>query len=225
MQIHWDNFWDTSDLLGTSHRHRDNDRVDWIIRPTTNTLWAEKHNNEWFEQPRMLTCEIMPGPATNRMPWFSITAMSAVFSSNTRIFCLSSDSANERGRGDRVSQSEGRSCVNRPGCDHDSNLIWWWCCQERSSQLMTISTAARVPRCSPWPRWRPTSSTRPCTWPGSSATRRSPWGRPPSPGQTSGSWASACHRPRNWHRPAAVSEWDHCEGGWHTWRGVCWLKL
>ena len=45
----------------------------------------------------MLNCEIIPGPATNLMIWFSITPVSAVFStSNATILCLSLNSANEK---------------------------------------------------------------------------------------------------------------------------------
>ena len=75
------------------------------MRPTivhlTNS--AEKHNSDGFNglsKPRMLTCEIIPGPATNLMIWFSITVVSAVFSgSNTTILCcLSLNWANERQR-------------------------------------------------------------------------------------------------------------------------------
>lgn len=63
----------------------------------------------------MLTGEIIPGPATNLMIWFSITAVSAVFStSNTKILCLSLNPANEKAEANKRAVLIGPDVIMTP---------------------------------------------------------------------------------------------------------------
>ena len=56
--------------------------------------------------------------------------------------------------------------------------------QAHTRRVWTSWTAGPARRCSPCRGCPPTSSTRRCTWRGSSPTRRSPSAPPPSPAQT-----------------------------------------